>query len=140
MQLQHLQSWHQARHPGGVGGVDHPPLLIGRVHLLQLHQDRAAPLAEGGMAGAHGIAQVGAGGVMAVLIGKGALQHQGFLATSMDVALEAAPGDALQARVLVQSSARWVRSACRSMPPIVLNRFAQPWYGNASMRLNTCRD
>jgi hypothetical protein len=49
-------------------------------------------------------------------------------------------GDGLQARAPVSITTRWLRSACSSMPSIVLNRFAQPQYGNASMRLNTCRD
>jgi hypothetical protein len=44
MQGQHLQPAHQPGQPGAVGGVDHQALLISRVHLLQLHQDRAALL------------------------------------------------------------------------------------------------
>ena len=92
VQGQHLQPAHQARQPDGLGGVDHQPLLIGRVHLLQFHQDRAAASAEGGVAGAHGIAQVGAGAVIAVLIREGAFQHQNFLAAAMGVALKTATG------------------------------------------------
>ena len=89
----HLQS----RAPGpaarlGGAGVDHQPLLIGRVHLLQLDQERAAPSLNGAWLEPHGIAQVGAGGVLALLIGEGALQHQDFLASAMAMALEATAG------------------------------------------------
>ncbi len=42
----------QPRHPGGGGGIDDQPLLIGRGHLPRLHQDPAARPTEGCVAGA----------------------------------------------------------------------------------------
>ena len=68
MQRHHLQTGHQPREPGRTEGVDGEALLISRVHLVQLHQERAALLTERRMAGAGGVAQVGAGGVVPMLI------------------------------------------------------------------------
>ena len=73
--------------PGCVDVFDHQSLLIGRVHLLQLYQERAALLAEWGMAAAGRVAQISAGGVIAVFIRKGAFQHQDLFAPAMAVAL-----------------------------------------------------
>jgi hypothetical protein len=49
-------------------GVYHQLLLICGVHLVQLDQDGAARHAEWSMAGASGVAQVGAGWVVALFI------------------------------------------------------------------------
>jgi hypothetical protein len=97
MQRLHLQSRHQAREPAGPAGVDHHALLIGRVHLVQLHQERAAPLTEGRMAGAHGIAQLGAGRIVSLPVGEGALQDQDLLATPVTVAFKPTPGATMNA-------------------------------------------
>lgn len=90
MQRLHLQAGHEAREPVGRAGVDHHARLIGRVHLLQLDQDCATPLAERAMSRAHRVAQVGAGGMVALLIREGSFRHQDFLAAAMAMTIEPA--------------------------------------------------
>ena len=68
VQRQHIQPPDQSWKPGFFIGVYHQLLLICRVHLVQLDQDGAARLAEWSMAGASGVAQVGAGWVVALFI------------------------------------------------------------------------
>ena len=92
MEIRLIAVRHGSRMPEYLSAVDHQSLLIGRVHLLQLHQNRAAQLTERGMARAHRIAQVGAGWIVPQLVGKGALENEDLLAAAMAVALKATPG------------------------------------------------
>ena len=92
MQRQHLQAWHQTRQPIGLARVDHQAPLISWVHLMQLHQDRAAFGAKWRMLGTNWVAQVAARWIVALFIGKGAREHQDFFATTMTVPIEAAAG------------------------------------------------
>ena len=92
VQRQHRQPWHQPGAPRRRRCVHRELPLIGRMHLAQFHEQGAALLTEGGMGRAGGVAQVGAGRVVARVVGEQAFQHQDLLAGIVAVLREAAAG------------------------------------------------
>jgi len=78
--------------PAALLAGDHNGLLIRRMHLLQLDQQRAAVFAGWGMGRAGGITKVCASQVVAQLVCERALENEDLLAAAMVMQFETATG------------------------------------------------
>ncbi len=85
------------REPGKSSGlgrlpirVNHDPAIVAGVELAQLDEDDASVPAEGCVTAPRGVPDIETWRIVAGFVGKDALQHQKFLASTMDVAREPA--------------------------------------------------
>src|SRR5690554_918950 len=81
-----------ARQPFSLIGIDTNGCGVLRIKLVQLHQQGATFFAEGRVASAGWVPEVGAGRVMARLVGEYSLQYQDFLAQWVLMPLEGRTG------------------------------------------------
>ena len=78
------------RREGEAGGFDTHRRPVVRVELPELDEDRAAGLGAGCVAAGRRIADIGAGGIVAMLVLEDAVEHQELLAAAMGVRREMA--------------------------------------------------
>ncbi len=92
MKGKHGQPRYEAGPPRGVPRVDHDARAVVRTELPQLHEYLAARGRERSMQGARRIPDVGAGRILAVLVGERPGQHEELLAERVFVGGKGRPG------------------------------------------------